>query len=262
MRHLRAIEFRRPMKSGTKFPMLFKCNGVKGKEDAVVKFRESVWHSRFSLVCEVVASRLGTDLGFQCAEIVCVEVDESFSRDTAVEKYPKHAFQIERSPGENMGSIYLGPGLGASIPSELEMAKERVKFCEIVAFDFLIQNFDRTTKNPNFLRKSDALFLIDHEQAFGLANDTQTGNYSLDDVLVEPFLGHVFFWATDLLTDFDGLFTRFAALAPKRIDEYVIDIPESWIDPRTQYLTAYLKWAHQNTQILRTKLLSLIYHDS
>lgn len=261
MRYLRASEFQGPMKTGTKFPILFTCTDGSSREDVIVKFRESVWRGIFSLVGEHVAAHLAKDLGLRAAEIVMVDVDETMADVPAAEKYPQHAKQIRRSPGLNVGSVFVGPGFYATIPNEREMVKSQKLFTQVVGFDFVIQNFDRVRENPNYLRKGEQLILIDHEQAFGVADEHNSIEFTVDALALDPFLQHVFFPAIDLASDFDPLFSKLAALSDATINGYFEALPKEWKDERTKSLTAYVRWARDNASVILSKLLTLVKYE-
>jgi hypothetical protein len=63
IRRVRAVEFQRPMKKGSKWPAL--CTCVDGKEylEVVVKFRGALPRDCFGFVSEHAASLLAKDLG-------------------------------------------------------------------------------------------------------------------------------------------------------------------------------------------------------
>lgn len=234
------------------------CTCIEGLNylDVVLKLRGKLIHDKFSLVAESVGSKLAKDLGLESAEIVAAEVGEALADAARGIGDEDYARLIERSIGMNIGSILLTPGFVTTIPSETEFARLREKVAAIVAFDFTIQNLDRQNDNPNLLRKSDRIVLIDHEQAFGHLEDKDCYPFDIEKLDMNALYGHVFFQAVDLATDFSPFFYRLADLKNAAIDTYCRQLPEEWLDERTTRLSAYLRWARDNAEEIGNYLRS------
>jgi hypothetical protein len=258
IRTARAVEFQKPMKNGSKWPILAGCTLDAKSVDIVVKLRGAVFRDTFSLAIEYVASLLARDLGLECAEVVAVEVDTPFAASAEAAKLPNYARVIERSLGTNVGSIFLGSGFNAALPSDKEKARFRKTLTQITAFDFLIQNLDRQPENPNFLRKGKRVLLIDHEQAFGHLDNGEDAPFALERLKIEAFLKHVFIDAVDLASDFEPLFDRLAALSDATISAYINGLPKVWLDIRTERLTTYLNWIRDHAPEIRDCLRTYI----
>ncbi|MGH2512911.1 MAG: HipA family kinase [Candidatus Limnocylindrales bacterium] len=120
----------------------------------VVKFHGAGQGPRV-LVAELVAGELGRALGLPVPELVLVDVDPALAPaepDTEIQEL------LQRSPGLNLGLDFLPGALSFRPMTELDPALA----ADIVWFDGLITNVDRTVKNVNLLVWHRKLWLIDH----------------------------------------------------------------------------------------------------
>jgi hypothetical protein len=123
----------------------------------VVKFHGAGQGPRV-LVAELIAGELGRALGLPVPEIVLVELDPALAPaepDTEIQEL------LERSPGLNLGLDFLPGALSFRPMTELDPALA----ADIVWFDGLITNVDRTVRNVNLLVWHRRLWLIDHGAA-------------------------------------------------------------------------------------------------
>jgi hypothetical protein len=125
----------------------------------VVKFRGAGQGPK-ALVAELVAGEIGRHLGLLVPEIVFVEVDPLLGR--AEPNFEVHEL-LDRSPGRNLGLDFL-PGALAFTPAA-GPAPDADLAANIVWFDALVTNVDRTVKNTNLLVWHRRLWLIDHGAA-------------------------------------------------------------------------------------------------
>jgi len=246
IRKVRAVELQRRMKKGSKWPMLCTCLEGGKQLEIVLKLRDKLLRDRFSLVIEYAASRFAKDLGLESSEVVAVDVSETLAEDARAMGDADYARLIERSAGTNIGSVLLAPGFIASLPSETECARLRPKLTQITAFDFVIQNLDRQADNPNLLRKADRVILIDHEEAFGHLDNKDQVPFSVQNLKLEAFFGHVFFHVVDLASDFNPMFDLLAGLQDAIIDGYCDGLPPEWLDIRTTRLKEYIRWTRDH----------------
>jgi hypothetical protein len=120
----------------------------------VVKFHGAGQGPRV-LVAELIAGELGRALGLPVPEIVLVELDPALA---PAEPDGEIQDLLERSPGLNLGLDFLPGALSFRPMSELDPALA----ANVVWFDGLITNIDRTVKNVNLLVWHRRLWLIDH----------------------------------------------------------------------------------------------------
>jgi hypothetical protein len=258
IRHVHAIEFQRPMREGSRRPALCTCVGGNAYFELVVKFRGALPRDVFGFVTEHLAAQLAKDLGLKSCETFAVEVTPTLSAAVAAADRIEFSRLIERSIGMNIGTRLITPGFNATLPSERELAKHRLMWSQIPAFDFLIQNLDRRPENPNFLRKGGEVILIDHEQAFWHIENDPRANFALDTLRLEAFFYHAFSGAVDLVTDFAALFQKFATLPEIKILSYLNGLPQEWLDHRAERAVEYLLWAREHAAEMREFLESHI----
>jgi hypothetical protein len=123
----------------------------------VVKFHGAGQGPRV-LVAELIAGELGRALGLPVPEIVLVELDPALA---PAEPNTEIQELLERSPGLNLGLDFLPGALSFRSMTQLDPALA----ADIVWFDGLITNVDRTARNVNLLVWHGRLWLIDHGAA-------------------------------------------------------------------------------------------------
>ena len=128
----------------------------------VLKFR-GAGQGPLALVAEVIASELARAVGFLVPQLVRIELDPVLGR---AEPDPEIQELILASGGLNVGIDFL-PGSLAYTPSgpvqpDAELA------ADIVWFDALLTNVDRSAANPNLLVWHQQVWLIDHGAALYL----------------------------------------------------------------------------------------------
>lgn len=125
----------------------------------VVKFRGAGQGPK-ALVAELLAGELGRVLGLPVPEIVLVHLDPSLG---AAEPDIWVRELLERSPGLNLGLDFL-PGALPFTPA-VGPAPDAALAADVVWFDALVTNVDRTPQNTNLLVWHRRLWLIDHGAA-------------------------------------------------------------------------------------------------
>jgi len=156
-RTVRATRYVTPFREGGSLPGL-----VEADDDGlyVVKFRGAAQGPR-ALVAELLAGELGRAIGLPVPEIVFVEIDPALAGAE-----PDYWVQelLERSPGRNIGLDFLPGSLTYSPAADARPDPEFA--ADVVWFDSLVTNTDRSPRNPNMLAWHRRLFLIDHGAAF------------------------------------------------------------------------------------------------
>jgi len=151
LRTVTATRYVTPLREGGSLPGL-----VEADDDGlyVLKFRGAGQGPK-ALAAEVVAGELARSLGLPVPELVLVGVDPDLGR---AEPDPEIQELIEASAGINLGVDFL--------PGALPYAPVRPPAAELAAavvwLDALVENVDRTPRNPNLLRWHGDLWLIDH----------------------------------------------------------------------------------------------------
>ena len=156
LRRIAATRYVTPLREGGSLPGL-----VEAEDDGlyVLKFR-AAGHGAKALVAEVVAGELGRALGLAVPELVVLDLDPVIGRAE-----PDREIQdlLVGSAGPNLGVDFLpsalpfAPAAGPAPDPELA--------ADIVWFDALVTNVDRTASNTNLLVWHGRLWLIDHNAA-------------------------------------------------------------------------------------------------
>jgi hypothetical protein len=153
LRRVAASRYVTPLREGGSLPALMEAD-----DDGlyVVKLRGAAQGAK-TLVAELVAGEIGRMLGLQVPELVVVDLPMAM---TLGEPDPEIKGPLDRSVGLNLGMDFL-PG---ALPFDLAMREpiDPMMAANVVWFDALIANVDRTTRNPNMLRWHGDLWLIDH----------------------------------------------------------------------------------------------------
>ena len=169
-----------------------------------------------------MAGEIGRAVGLPVPVIAFVMLDPALGQ---AEPDAEIRDLLKASPGLNLGLDYL-PG---SLPYEpaAGRAVDPALAAEIVWFDALLTNVDRSARNPNLLVWHERLWLIDH----GAALYAHHGDPLLADAWNRPFpvgADHV------LLPLAGSVAEAHARLAPLLggavIDEVVALIPDLWLD--------------------------------
>ena len=156
LRTVTATKYLTPFREGGSLPGL-----VEADDDGlyVVKFRGAAQGPR-ALVAEVIAGELGRALGLPVPELVLVDIDPALA---GVEPDPWVGELLERSPGINLGLDFL-PG-SLTFDPRADGRPDPALAADIVWFDALVTNTDRSPRNPNLLSWHRRLWLIDHGAA-------------------------------------------------------------------------------------------------
>jgi len=173
-----------------------------------------------ALVAEVLAGELGRAIGLAVPELVVGHAEPD----------PEIQELLAASPGLNLGMDFLPGSLPFTTPAEPPV--EPALAADIVWFDALVTNVDRTHRNPNLLLWHGKVWLIDHGAAFF----RQHGERPLAATAGEavPMLAeHVLLGLAGPIRDADERLARRALAA---IDGAIALVPEIWLgsDPATR----------------------------
>ena len=154
LRTVTATRYVTPLREGGSLPAL-----VEADDDGlyVVKFRGAGQGPK-ALAAEIVAGEAGRALGLPVPDLVLVEVDPQLA---GAEPDPEIQDLLDASAGLNLGMDFL-PG---ALPFSAARAPEPELAANVVWFDALVMNVDRTPRNPNLLRWHGRTWLIDHGAA-------------------------------------------------------------------------------------------------
>ena len=225
MRTVAATRYVTPLREGGSLPAV--VEGDDGRS-WVLKFR-GAGQGRKALVAELIAGELARALGLPVPELALMELDPVLGRNE-----PDAEIQalLRASAGVNLGLAYL-PGAIGYDPS---MGAPPLA-SEIVWFDALTANVDRTPRNPNLLLWHKQLYLIDHGAALYFHHDwdrflsrSRDPFPAIRDHVLLPFAG--------------GLREADAALA-LRLDEALVRqivalVPDDWLEGARDHYREFL----------------------
>jgi hypothetical protein len=151
LRTVTATRYVTPLREGGSLPAI-----VEADDDGlyVLKFRGAGQGPK-ALAAEIVAGEIARGVGLPVPELVLVTVDRELAR---AEPDPEIQDLISASVGLNLGVDFL-PG---SLPYNPADPPDADLAAGVVWLDALVENVDRTPRNPNLLRWHGNLWLIDH----------------------------------------------------------------------------------------------------
>ena len=156
LRTVEIVRYATPLREGSSLPALVEADD--GRE-YVVKFR-GAGHGVKALIAELVVGEIGRALGLPVPEIVLAKLPQSIARG---ESHDEVRDLLGWSIGLNVGLEFvpgaLAPDLSRPPPEGSEWA------ADVVWFDDLTINPDRTPRNANLVVSRGRTWLIDHGSA-------------------------------------------------------------------------------------------------
>lgn len=216
LRRVMATRYVAPLREGGSMPGL-----VEADDDGlyVMKFR-GAGQGPAALVAEVVGGELARALGLLVPELVLAELDPELARaepDVEIQEL------ADASVGTNLGVDFLPGALPFTPAADRAIAPELA--ADLVWFDALVMNVDRTARNPNLLIWHGRTWLIDHGAAFY----RQHGEAPLAQSALAPFpliRDHVLLGRAASLAEADE---RLAGPAVEAIAGAVARVPDVWL---------------------------------
>ncbi len=145
-----------PLREGGSLPALVEADNL---GTYVLKFRGAGQGPK-ALAAEIIGGELARRLGLRTPELVLAFLDP---RIASTEPDPEIQDLLRASDGLNVGVDFL-PGSAGFDPAGWPPGPEFAS--RVLWFDALIQNVDRTWRNPNLLVWHGDIWLIDHGSAF------------------------------------------------------------------------------------------------
>ncbi|GAA5059298.1 HipA family kinase [Streptomyces similanensis] len=152
LKEVDAIRFITPLREGGSLPGLVEADDF---GTYVLKFA-GAGQGRKTLVAEVVCGELARRLGLRVPRLVTIGLDPVLGLGEPEEQVQE---LLRSSGGANLGMDFLSGALGFDPLAFPVDAREAGR---IVWFDALVNNVDRSWRNPNLLRWRGELWLIDH----------------------------------------------------------------------------------------------------
>ncbi|MBI1376347.1 MAG: aminotransferase class I and II [Frankiales bacterium] len=157
---MRATRYVLPLREGGSLPGIVEADDL---GTYVLKFR-GAGQGRKALVAEVVVGELGRRLGLPVPELVLVDLDPALASAEPDEEVQD---LLRASPGLNLGMDFLPGSVGIERPEGVDPELA----AQVVWFDALVLNVDRSWRNPNLLRWHGRPWLIDHGAALYFHHD-------------------------------------------------------------------------------------------
>ena len=166
-----ATRYVAPLREGGSLPAVVETDGGL----FVVKFRGAGQGAR-ALVAEMVAGGIARALGLPMPDLAVVDLPDGFGR---AEPDPEIQDILKGSVGPNVGLRFL-PQAFAYDPASMADLVAPALASDVVWFDALVTNIDRTPRNPNLLvtaepgegdARTPTLWLIDHGAALYVHHD-------------------------------------------------------------------------------------------
>lgn len=217
LRRLRVTRYVKPLREGGSLPAL-----VEGEDDGtyVLKFR-GAGQGRKALVAEVITGELGRTAGLPVPELVLCELDPALAQR---EPDPEIQDLVRASAGLNLGMDYLPGSLGfdpLASPVGAELASD------ILWFDALTTNVDRTPHNTNLLLWHGEVWTIDHGASLYF-HHAWTG---WRQKATRPFPAAKDHVLLPFATDLDGAEERIKSkLTEEAVQEAVGLVPQEWLE--------------------------------
>jgi hypothetical protein len=216
LERVKVTSYLAPLREGGSLPGLVEADNL---GTYVLKFR-GAGQGPLALVAEVIAGGLARHLGFPTPELALADLDPRIAKSE-----PDQEIQdlLAASAGLNLAVDYL-PGSAGFDP--LGWTADEDFASELLWFDALIQNVDRTWRNPNLLVWHGGTWLIDHGAALYFHHDWSRASPA------KPFDArqHV---VRDRATRIAQAHERLAPLVTATVLEQVTkDVPQDWFGER------------------------------
>lgn len=219
VREVLATRYVTPLREGGSLPGLMEAD-----DDGtyVVKFRGAGQGPK-ALLAELIAGGLGRELDLPVPELVLIDVDPELGR---VEPDQEVQELLRASAGRNLGVDFLPSSLGFD---PLVWSPDAGLAAAVIWFDALVENVDRSWRNPNLLMWHGRLWLIDHGATLYFAHSWKSAASKVGRAY--DAAGHVLApFVPDLPR---GLATADATLAPRvtavLLDEVTAAAPDGWL---------------------------------
>jgi hypothetical protein len=216
LRDINVIRYVTPLREGGSLPAI-----AEGDDEFlyVLKFRGAGQGVK-ALIAELLGCEIARALGFKVPELVFANLDTAFGRSEPDEEIQD---LLKASVGLNLALHYLS---GAITYDPAVTRVSNTLASQIVWFDCLLTNVDRTARNTNMLMWHKELWLIDHGAALYFHHSW----YNWEEQAKRPFAqvkDHVLLeWATELYQVDEQFKTLLTTDVIKAI---VALIPDDWL---------------------------------
>ncbi|MFJ8669881.1 HipA family kinase [Streptomyces sp. NPDC093600] len=210
-----ATRYVTPLREGGSLPGIVEADDL---GTYVMKFT-GAGQGRKTLVAEVICGQLARRLGLRVPELVTIQLDPVIGLSEPDQEVQE---LLKASGGLNLGMDYLPGSLGFD-PLAYEVDPREAG--KAVWFDAVINNVDRSWRNPNMLVWHGDVWLIDHgatmiwHHNWPGAEASAAKPYDASDHVLAPYGPDVVSAAAELAP----LVTR------ELLDEVAADVPDEWL---------------------------------
>lgn len=204
-----------PLREGGSLPGLVEADDL---GMYVIKFA-GAGQGRKTLVAEVVCGELARRLGFRVPRLAVIDLDPVLGLGEPDEQVQE---LLKSSGGSNLGMEFLSGALGFD-PLAFPVSPREAG--RVVWFDALVNNVDRSWRNPNLLRWHGDLWLIDHgatmiwQHNWPAAAASAARPYDASDHVLRPFAPDVAAAAAELAP----------RITEELLAEVTAEIPDAWL---------------------------------
>ena len=212
LEHVTVTRYVTPLREGGSLPALVEADNL---GTYVMKFR-GAGQGPLALVAEIIAGELARRLGLRTPELVLAELDP---RIPGSEPDPEIQDLLRASEGLNLGVDFLPSSVGFD---PLGWTAERDFASQVLWFDALVQNVDRSWRNPNLLVWHRNIWLIDHGAALYFHHNWPTADPK------RPFdaSDHVLRDRATALAEAHAVFAP--QLTERLLQEVTVLVPSEW----------------------------------
>ena len=216
LEHVRVTSYLAPLREGGSLPAIVEADNL---GTYVLKFR-GAGQGPLALVAEIIGGELARRLGLRTPELALADLDP---RIPPSEPDPEIQELLRASVGLNLAVDFL-PGSAGFDP--LGWTADEDFASELLWFDALIQNVDRTWRNPNLLVWHGDIWLIDHGAALYFHHDWSRA----DPAKPYDARNHVL---RERATKIQQAHEKLAPLITVRtVEEVIADVPSDWFGQR------------------------------
>ncbi|MEU0723628.1 HipA family kinase [Streptomyces sp. NPDC006140] len=215
LKEVTATRYIAPLREGGSLPGLVEADDF---GMYVLKFT-GAGQGRKTLVAEVVCGELARRLGLRVPRLVTVRLDAELGLGEPDEQVQG---LLRSSGGINLGMDFLSGALGFD-PLAFRVSPEEAG--RIVWFDALVNNVDRSWRNPNLLMWRGELWLVDHgatmiwHHNWPGAEASAARPYDASDHALAPFAPDIACAAAELAP----------RITERLLDEVTARIPDAWL---------------------------------
>jgi hypothetical protein len=218
VRHVTITRYVTPLREGSSLPALVEADD--GRE-YVIKFR-GAGHGAKALIAELVGGEIGRALGLPVPELAIATLPEEIAR---AEPHQEIRDLLGWSIGLNIGLAFVPGALATDFTAPPPEGADWA--AEVVWFDSLITNPDRTTRNANMVVHEGRSWLIDHGSALYIHH-----SWSEPDAHArrpfERIADHVLLPFAASIAEADARLV--ARLPPAALDAILAGIPDGWLE--------------------------------